>query len=314
MERKHRSQGINAALSSAILLGLLPVFGKQALLAGFSPLAVVAVRTTLAVSLLAVFMLFQRPYLYIYPVGLIGCFLAGFINGIGSIFYYVALAHLEASIGHLLYSFYPLFVAFWLLLDRQTISPLTMFRLSLALPGAYLLLNSGSGSMDWLGALFMLISAAFYALHLIINQRILYEAPPPTVTFYTLLGMAITVLTGYLLFDRQLPAGNPSWLPLIGMGAITFLARLTLFMGVKKLGGLQTALLGLGELIVTVVLARLWLGETLNAPQWLGALFIAVSLFLVGFEKQPAEKRHQTGWLAWLNPPRMPTTHLPWQK
>ena len=98
MERKNRSQGINAALSSAILLGLLPIFGKQALLSGFSPLAVVAVRTTLAVSLLAVFMLFQRPYLYIYPVGLIGCFLAGFINGIGSIFYYVALARLEASI------------------------------------------------------------------------------------------------------------------------------------------------------------------------------------------------------------------------
>lgn len=314
MERKNRSQGINAALSSAILLGLLPIFGKQALLSGFSPLAVVAVRTTLAVSLLAVFIVFQRLYLYIYPVGLIGCFLAGFINGIGSIFYYVALARLEASIGHLLYSFYPLFVAFWLLLDRQTISLLTMFRLILALPGAYLLLNSGSGALDWTGALFMLISAAFYALHLIINQRILYEAPPPTVTFYTLLGMAITVLSGYLLFDRQLPDGNPSWLPLIGMGTITFLARLTLFMGVKKLGGLQTALLGLGELIVTVVLARLWLGETLNLYQWLGAFFIGASLFLVGFEKPATEKRHQTGWLAWLNPPRMPSTHLPWQK
>ncbi|MEW6179540.1 MAG: DMT family transporter [Chloroflexota bacterium] len=314
MERNTRSQGINAALTSAILLGLLPIFGKQALLAGFSPLAVVAVRTTLAVTLLAVFMLFQRPYFYIYPVGLIGCFLAGFINGIGSIFYYIALSRLDASIGHLLYSFYPLFVAFWLLLDRQTISRLTIFRLSLALPGAYLLLNTSTGHVDWMGSLFMIISAAFYGLHLIINQRILYEAPPPTVTFYTLLGMGITVLSGYLLFDRQLPADNPSWLPLIGMGVITFLARLTLFMGVKKLGGLQTALLGLGELIVTVALARLWLGETLSITQWIGAFFVAASLFMIGFEKQTTEKRHQSGWLAWLNPPRISTTNFPWQK
>jgi hypothetical protein len=62
------------------------------------------------------------------------------------------------------------------------------------------------------------------------------------------------------------------------------------------------------------LLARLWLGESLNIIQWLGAFCIGASLFLVGFEKQAAEKRHQTGWLAWLNPPRMPTTNLPWQK
>ncbi len=314
MERRNRYQGISAALTSALLLGLLPVFGKQALLLGFSPFSVVAVRSSLAVSLLFFFMLFHRQYFYIYPVGLLGCFLAGFINGIGSIFYYVALAKIEASVGHLLYSFYPLFVALWLLLDRQPISRLTIFRLALALPGAYLLLSATEGTINWLGAGFMLISAAFYGLHLIINQRILYEAPPPTVTFYTLLSMAGTVVSAYLLFDRHIPAAGTTWLPLIGMGVITFLARLTLFMGVKKLGGLQTALLGLSELIVTVVLARVWLGETLSVAQWIGAIFIGASLFLVGFDRYTPEKRHQTGWLAWLNTPRIPSINLPWQK
>ncbi|MEN4013327.1 MAG: DMT family transporter [Chloroflexota bacterium] len=314
MERKHHHQGISAALLSALLLGLLPVFGKQALLLGFTPFAVVSMRTTLAVSLLFIFMLFHRRYFYIYPVGLIGCFLAGFINGIGSIFYYVALARIEASVGHLLYSFYPLFVVFWLLLDRQPISPLTFFRLLLALPGAYLLLSAAENSIDWLGAGFMLISAAFYGLHLIINQRILYEAPPPTVTFYTLLSMAVTVSSVFLLFDRQLPVFGTPWLPLIGMGVVTFFARLTLFMGVKRLGGLQTALLGLGELIVTVALARIWLGEQLSLTQWIGALLIGASLFLVGFDRYTPEKRRQTGWLAWLNTPRIPSANLPWHK
>ena len=42
---------------------------------------------------------------------------------------------------------------------------------------------------------------------------------------------------------------------------MTLLSRVTLFLGVKHLGGLQTALLGLGELIITIFFAHLWLGR-----------------------------------------------------
>jgi drug/metabolite transporter (DMT)-like permease len=314
MMNKTRSKGINAALASALLLGMLPILGKQALISGFSPLAVVSIRSGLAVSLLFIFMLFHRRFFYIYPVGLLGCFLAGFINGIGSIFYYLALSRLDASIGHLLYSFYPLFVVFWLLSDRQSINYLTIFRLLLALPGAYLLLNSGQNQIDLTGAGYMIISAAFFALHLIINQRILYEVPPPTVTFYTLAGMSITVISAYLIIDRSLSAVSSNWWPLFGMAFITFLSRLMLFMGVKTLGGLQTAILGFGELLITVLLAQIWLGESLSPLQWLGAGLIGASMILVGFDRFSGEKRHQTGWLAWLNPPQFPYTNQPWQK
>ncbi len=313
METRTRSQGISAALTSALLLGMLPILGKQALILGFSPLAVVMIRSSLAVLLLFVFMLFQRKYFYIYPVGLIGCGLAGFVNGLGSICYYIALNRLGASIGHLLYSFYPLFVAGWLLLDRHSINRLTLFRLILAVPGVYLLLQTGRNTVDLVGAGFMLASAIFYALHLIINQRVLYEVPAPTVTFYTLLSMGLTVLIAYLLFDRRLPAeGVPVW-PLIGMALVTFISRLALFLGVKKLGGLQTSMLGLAELLVTIILAQIWLKEILSLPQWIGALFVGASLVLVGFDKYTPEKRRHAGWLAWLNPPGISTTDLPWQ-
>jgi drug/metabolite transporter (DMT)-like permease len=42
-----------------------------------------------------------------------------------------------------------------------------------------------------------------------------------------------------------------------------------LFLGVKHLGGMQTAVLGLSELLVTIVVAQLWLGEQLN--MWHGS-------------------------------------------
>ena len=309
-----RFNGISAALGSALFLGVVPIFGKQAILGGFTPFAVVALRTGIASGLLLILMLiFQRKYFYIYPVGLAGCLLAGIVNGIGSIFYYSALSRIDASIGHLLYSFYPLFVAFWLLLDRYPISRLTVFRLMLSFPGMFLLISAGHSTVDLVGAGFMLLSAGLYALHVIINQRVLYEVPAPTVTFYTLISMAVTVVIAFFLFHPQLPTTETSWWPVLGMAIITFLSRLTLFLGIKHLGGLQTALLGLSELLITVMLAWLWLGETLSPLQWVGAAFVFASLLLVGFDRFTPEKRRGAGILAWLNPPNIPTSDLPWQ-
>src|SRR5258708_36235423 len=130
---KGRAKGILAALSSAAFLGLTPVFGKLALIFGFSPLAVVALRTGMAAGLIFLIMvLFYRSYFYIFPLGLLGCLLAGLINGAGSILYYMALGRLSASVGQILYLLYPFFVAVWLILDHQPPSRLTMLRVGIA--------------------------------------------------------------------------------------------------------------------------------------------------------------------------------------
>ena len=313
MKNNGRNTGISAALASALFLGLTPIFGKQALIAGFSPLAVVTLRTGLATTLLiAAMAVFRRGFFYIYPVGLVGCVLAGFLNGLGSILYYTALNRLDASIAHLIYSFYPLFVALLQRMDSQPISRLTSFRLILSIPGVYLLVSAGNQNVDWLGAGLMLGSATLYALHLLVNQRVLYEVPAPTVTLYTLLAMTLTVSLAFAFFDRNLPVASTPWWPILGMAAITFLSRITLFLGVKHLGGMQTALLGLGELLVTVLLAQVWLGERMSPLQWVGALFLGASLVLIGFDQPKLQKRSTTGWLAWLNPPTIRPDDLPW--
>jgi drug/metabolite transporter (DMT)-like permease len=233
-----RRVGIQAALASALFLGLSPIFGKQAILLGFSSKAIVAYRVGIAVFLILLFMvIFQRRFFYIYPVGLFGCFLAGAINGIGSLFYYAALERLDVSLGQLLYSIYPLFVALWLLLDGQPLRRLTYLRILLSLPAVGLLLQTGRGHVDIVGVIFMLVAACFYAFHLIVNQWVLYEVPAPTVTLYTLLAMSVVVLPVYLLFDRSLPSVASgitpflrSWWPVLGMALVFFLSRITLFL------------------------------------------------------------------------------------
>lgn len=311
--QKSRNTGILAAIGSAVFLGLSPVFGKLAINLGFSPLAVVALRTSLAAALiLIIVVIFYRPFLYIFPVGLIGCLLAGLINGLGSILYYLALDHLSASVGQMLYSSYPFFVAIWLTMDHQVPSRLTVFRIGLATAAVLLLTSLPQHRADPVGVLMMLGAAAFYALHLPINQRVLYEVPAPTVTLYTLLAMSAVVVPAFLLFDRQWPTATMDWWPVIGLTLVTSLSRLSLFFGVKRIGGMQTALLGLAELLVTIIFSYIWLREKLLWTQWLGAAGLGLSLLLVQFENyHPQHSNNKTGWLAWIRPPEI-SQDIPW--
>ncbi len=311
---KARTKGIISALSSAVFLGFTPIFGKQSILFGFSPFAVVAIRTGLATILFFFFLLvFRRSFFYIYSLGLVGCLLAGFINGLGSVLFYSGLSRIDAGIGQLLYSFYPLFVAFWLFIDRQSISKITLLRLLLSLPGVFLLLSNSEKKIDLIGAAMMFAAALLYALHLLINQRVLYEVPAPTVTFYTLLGMSITVITVFLIFKPSLPVSGTPWWPLIALGIITFLARFSLFFGIKQLGGMQTSLLGLGELLITLVASNILLHENLSINQWIGAMLIGLNLVLVAYDKPPVEKRIGKGFLNWLTPPSISATDFPFR-
>jgi drug/metabolite transporter (DMT)-like permease len=185
--------------------------------------------------------------------------------------------------------------------------------LLLILPGVFLLISNSKNGIDLYGAILMIGASLLYALHLIINQRVLYEVPAPTVTLYTLISMAITVTVAFLIFYTQLPAAGTPWWPLLALAVITFLARLTLFLGVKNIGGLRTSILGLGELIVTIIIAQLWLGERLSVNQWIGTFLICLNLFLATFDKPSPQKRQAHGFLRWLDPPSVHPTDFPFQ-
>jgi drug/metabolite transporter (DMT)-like permease len=302
--QKAQSKGINAALASAMFLGFTPVFGKLAILYGLPPMAVVALRTLLATGLLLILVLVRkRNYLFIYPAGLIGCLLAGGINGIGSIFFYISLGRIDASLGQIIFSLYPLFVAVWLWLDRQPPSRLTIIRLLMVPPALLLLTRTTQAEIDLLGVAFMLIAGALYALHLPINQRVLYEMPAPTVTLYTLFAMSVIVLPALFFSGFSSPPAPQAWWALGGLTFVTFLSRLTLFMGVKHLGGMQTSMLGLTELLITISFSHILLGERLSLYQWIGLFLLAIILVLVILEK-PVARKEGGGWLSWLVPPR----------
>lgn len=306
-------KGTTAAALSAFFLGLAPVFGKWAILEGFSPFLVVALRTVLATFLLfLVLLFFKRSLFYIFPVGLLACLLAGLLNGIGSLFYYLALNHLSASLGQLIYALYPFFVMLWMFFDGQPPSKLTLGRMVLAFSSVTWLTYTPGQKPEWQGIVLMLGAALLYALHLPINQRVLYEAPSPTVAFYTLLSMSTVVTLAYLFWDHAPFPANGAWLPVLGLTLVTFLSRLTLFMGVKHLGGVQAALFGLAEVLVTIMFGKYWLHEELSPRQWVGIVGLAISLLTIHFERLERPLHVPQGWLSWIRPPDVPP-QIPWR-
>lgn len=298
-------RGIAFAVTSAVMLGLTPIFGKQAIIAGLHPITTVALRTAGATALLfLVLLIFNRSFFYIYPVGLAGCGLAGVLNGFGSVFFYAGLGRIDANLGQFLFTLYPIFVAGMMFLDGQRTTMLTIIRLTISVAGVLLLTQKNNGAVDLVGVLFMLAAAFLYALHIPINQRVLYEVPAPTVTFYTLLSMVIVVIPVKLI-TTGLSFSTPkaALQPLLLLTFVTFISRIALFAGVKAIGGVQTALIGLLELLVTVVLAMSFLGETLSLRQWLGAILLVTTLILAAFEPRFKTSRLTRGWLFWLRSP-----------
>ena len=273
---------------SPVFLGIVPILAKVAYAAGVNVMTVVAFRTIIAAAFLWTGMLlFKRQLIRSSIPAIVGSMIAGAINGIGSIFFYTSLTRIDASLGQLVNISYLVFVTVLLRLAGQKISLLTIARTGLTIGAIYLLTRGGAGTADWLGVGMMLFAAITYAIQLVLSQRIMLDIPAPTMTLYAITSMAIVVTVAWFFVPVDLiQVSTNGWRAIGLMALVTALSRLTLFLGVKAMGSIQTALLGVFEVVVTIAIAAVFLGERLTWLQWIGAAVLLVSIFMVRFEKE----------------------------
>jgi drug/metabolite transporter (DMT)-like permease len=280
---RRQISGVAITLFSAIIAAWNPIFGKVAYRAGMDPYTVVALRTTLAVALLWIIYLVRwRESIRIQWRDLLGCIGMGTVNGVGSLFYYTGLQRLDASLASLVYALYPIWVFIFLSSSGHAISRTAVGRLGLGLVGLYLITGPGSARLDSLGVMLMLASAAAYGWHLVLGQWVLADVDSRTVTLYVLTTMAVVVdlarATGGGPF---VPISTSGWEAVLSLGAVMAFSRLTIFAGLKRLGGVQTALLSITELLTTLLVAFIVLGERMSVTQWVGAAILITSVVLV---------------------------------
>ena len=280
---RRQISGVAITLFSAIIAAWNPIFGKVAYRVGMDPYTVVALRTTLAVALLwMIYLVRWRESIRIQWRDLLGCIGMGTVNGVGSLFYYTGLQRLDASLASLVYALYPIWVFIFLSSSGHAISRMAVGRLGLGLVGLYLITGPGSARLDSLGVMLMLASAAAYGWHLVLGQWILADVDSRTVTLYVLTTMAAVVDLARLMGGGPfVPISASGWQAVLALGAVMAFSRLTIFAGLKRLGGVQTALLSITELLTTLLVAFVVLGERLSITQWVGAAVLMTSVVLV---------------------------------
>lgn len=290
MEHQKRTD-IMFSFMSPVFLGMAPLFGKLAYQSGSDPFTVAAIRTVIAAVILWVlYAIFWRKYIYIYPAGLLGCVVIGVVNGLGSLMFYTGLNYLDASLTQLLNGMYIVFAVVMARIGGQRITYRTQIRLALALVALFMLTGLSATPINWLGVGLMLGNAIMFAGTMLLSQRVVYEMPAQTVTLYVLTTMAVVVVMarlGYGIYETDLTITGDAMIAIFLLGASTAAARLTMFFGVKKLGGLQTAMIAMTEIGVTLVLAFVFLGERLTLLQWVGVAFLTAGIVMMRKENNP---------------------------
>jgi drug/metabolite transporter (DMT)-like permease len=274
--------GWSAAVLSALSFSIAAPLGTALIGLGLSPTNIVLVRFWIAVALLFGTLALTAPDKLRLPrSAVLPVLVAGIAIGVAVLLYFWSLTRLHTSIAAMLIALEPLATLLMLALRGERFTYRIFVRLGLGLIGCYLLVGF-EGTADTLGVLMVLGVVLLSSFHTASLQWFLGQQDGRAVTAYVVLCMALTI-TAYWLIQRPVftPVPWPAWLALAAMALVsTYVARLTLFAGVKRIGGGQVALMAPVETLFTVTLSVVFLGDRLSPVQVVGGLFILASAVL----------------------------------
>ena len=271
--------GFLLAVLAVLSVSVAPVLVKTALGAVADPVTLLALRLLVAtIAFWCIFPILWPGVLHIDRRGLLICAAVGAANAGSMLCYYVALARINASLAHMVFSLYPIAALLLLALRGEPITLLRVGSLGLGLLGVYLLIGPG-GQVDLLGAGLVLVAAVLYPLHMALVQWHLGSYRSQTVALYVVTSMAaILILVRLFSFRPWQPMPAVGWVVVFVTGLLsTVVARVALFAGIKRIGSGRSALLGPVETLLTVLWAVLFLGERLLPEQWLGGTVVLIA-------------------------------------
>jgi drug/metabolite transporter (DMT)-like permease len=288
------ARGLTLVAISTVAYGVLPILGKVAYAAGVRPMPLLAWRYLIAAGLIALLERGERPplrqRLRLWAVGSVFVF--------NSVTYFRALEQIPASVTALVLYTYPVVVA--LLAALAGVERLR-WRSLLAAVGAFAgcALTAGGAApgapLPASGVGWALAAALIYASYIVLSSRFGAGVPARVLALH-LAQVAAVVCVGFALADGglSLPLEPRALLSVAGIGVVSTVVAMTTFLaGMALVGPTRASVLSSLEVIVTLVLALLLLGERLTPWQWAGAALI---LGAVAFQNAGALRRAIMGF------------------
>lgn len=209
-----------------------------------------------------------------------------------TVLYFSSLVYLTAGLATIVLYTYPTMVvvlAVWLL--EETLTRLRVLALVLATAGVAIVVGAGVGAVDPLGIGLALGAAICYAVYTAGSRRLSPVMRPRSLMIGVLLGTTLS-MAGYGALDGglALPVGNAQWEIVLGLALLsTVVPHLLFYEGVARLQASQVGVLSTTEVLVTVLLGVVLLGEPVTAVLVGGGMLVVAGVLLVNADG-PAER------------------------
>lgn len=290
-----------ALAGAAAAWGVATVIAKRAL-TEIPPLTLLPIQLGISVALLATVLFIQRQGLT-FPTALRRLGLLGVLNpGISYALGLVGLTYIAASLSVLLWATEPIMILLlaWLILDDRITKGVVMGAL-LALAGVLLVVFEPGSQGQPVGVALTLLGVAACAVYTVITKRwmvtestlqVVALQQASALTFAVLL-LGVSALAGYQATSLTFSA--EAWLSALASGALYYAAAFWLYLtGLRRINaataGLYINLIPVFGIAASYVL----LGERLSARQWLGAILIVTTMFVVLRSQSVASSSAQT--------------------
>jgi drug/metabolite transporter (DMT)-like permease len=296
-----RRAGLGACLVSATGFGALPVLGKAAYDTGLGPLSLLWGRFGLAAVAFWVLVVFvvrpARPPARFVVAGLL---MGALGYAVEAGLFFVALERVDASLVELLLYAYPAIVtAVALAAGREAPAPRLLGALALATLGVLgVFAGSLASGVDPVGLALGLGAAAVYAGYVLAGERVVGAVHPVLLAALVATGATVAFTAAGLVHGGGLPLPRTAgaWTSVAVIAAVaTVVPMATLFAGIERVGAPTASIVSTFEPVVTVVLAGLFLGESLSVVEAAGAAAVILAVRLLARRPSPALEISPTG-------------------
>ena len=286
MRLSERYRGMAFALLTACGLGAITTQAKLFYADGGNALTLMLARFLLSVVVFGALIAFARRGFGVARAQRAPLLLLGLIWPAATICYLLSVESITVSLAVLIFYFYPLLVLGWALAARQLRPSPALLGLFLgAFAGLYLALSGGRLEISLAGILFAALASCGAAFTFVCGARVAPAMSPLVMTFWINAAGLLLILP--LMPGRvALPAGD-GWIALALATLFYLVAILSQFQALARLPAARAAFLLNLEPVVSILLARLVLGETLDAPQAAGVILV-ISVVILSLRFRPS--------------------------
>ena len=287
MTTVHNIKGYLLAALAAAAYGTNPAFAIPLYEQGMNPNSVLLFRYLLGLPVLACIMRARGVSFRLPPAGAMQVIILGVLMAVSSLTLFESYRFMNSGIASTLLFVYPVMVAVLMIfLFHEKFKASVALCLVIMSIGLFMLMKpQGSATLSLTGTLLVMVSAATYAVYIIlVNVSGPVKAIPTTkLLFYVLLSGGVFYCCLIPLgFGLTLPTHGSGWWSLAALALIpTVISLACTTRAIQLIGSTPTAIFGALEPFSAVVLSVAVLGQSLTVRDAVGGVLIILATTIV---------------------------------